>query len=223
MGRVYRSAPEYAVRPVVGVSRGLAMPLSLERYADNVDRHFARVQAWFLDLLGVTFELEQALVWRSDWIPLTEDYWIYTMKELAGKGVIDVDSGRRFYYFVTPLIGPLGGWVGGEWIDAKSLMPGLASIPSYMGRLLGGWNDFLPNEWWADEARESMGGVAHELGHSFGAYQDAGGRWQGMPHNDSWESDSVMLEWWLFNRGAGFTEREKEMMATSPVGQKFLS
>lgn len=232
MPRLYRSAPEYAVRPVIGIPKGLVMPLTVERYADRVDRNFARVQAEFYDLLGVTFELEPAFVWRSDFTEaeaLTAypdspgGFWTGTLRELGARGWLDIHSGKRFYYFVTPIIGVAGGWVGGEWMQARSLMPGTASIPSYMGRMLGGWQSPDPTAWWADEARESMGGVMHELGHSFGAYQDLEWRWQGMPHNGSWDSDSIMLSWWMFNLGAGFTEKEKQMIAESPVGQKFLS
>lgn len=210
----------YAIRPVIFL--GSDTSLDLNSYRSQVNKSFTAVQTWYEDVLGKTFNLLPAIVYRS---ALTEaqlvakypgggGMWYDGLAAATAANNLELCSDHRFYYFVTPLDNVWGGWVGAENLGCKHVIPGTASIQSHMGRLVGGIIDPDWPEWWADEIREAQGGVAHEIGHGLGGYC-SDGVCNGLPHAKPGDG-SIMFEWWDFGIRAGFTDGEKPKILLSP-------
>lgn len=210
----------YAIQPIIFF--GSDTSINVTTYQNQVTSSFEAVQDWYRGQLGKTFNLIPSITYRSS---LTEAQLI--VKYPSGGGMwydglgaattansLELCSDHRFYYFVTPLDNVWGGWVGAENLGCSHVIPGTASIPNHMGRLIGGIIDPDWPEWWADEIREAQGGVAHEIGHGLGA-SCVGGVCNGLPHAPS-GSDSIMFGWWNFGTTGIFLDSEKTQILKSP-------
>lgn len=220
------SSPEYGVRPVIFLPADTS--IDIDSYKTQANASFQKVRDWYAGQLGgKTFDLIDAIVYKS---PMTTQQlyskysgnmagiWFEGMKEAVQVNGLTVCDPKRFYYFVTPLENVWGGMVGAESFGCTThVLPGSASIPSHMGRLVGGIIDPDWPEWWADEIREAQGGVAHELGHGFGGECSVGnyvgGGCNGLAHS---EDPSIMFSWWDFDKTAVFFNDEKTKVLKSP-------
>lgn len=210
----------YAVHPIIFIATDTS--INVENYRNQVNVSFQTVQNWYKDQLGKTFNLLPAIVYES---ALTESQlqnkypggggmWYDGLGAATAANNLSLCSDHRFYYFITPLDNVWGGWVGAENLGCDHVIPGTASIPNHMGRLVGGIIDPNWPEWWADEIREAQGGVAHEIGHGLGG-SCVGNICNGLPHADP-SSGSIMYGWWAFGIGAVFTEEEKSIILLNP-------
>ncbi|MBI2031673.1 MAG: type II secretion system protein [Candidatus Levybacteria bacterium] len=195
-------------------------------YRAQVNSSFDTVRTWYSGQLGgKTFNLAPAIMLRSS---KTEaelhtlygnggGIWYEGVRQTTVANGMHPCDPNRDYYFVTPMDNIWGGMVGSENLGCSFVLPGTQSIPSHMGRMLGGivepWG-----EWWADEIREAQGGVAHELGHGFGGECTngniyPGGDCNGLPHSSS---PSIMYAWWDFGTTGVFFDYEKTKILQSP-------
>lgn len=222
----YPLATEYAVVPVIFLASDSVVP-NESAYRSQVNASFAVVQTWYAGQLGgKTFTLEPAIFFRSSKTDaqLHSQYgtgigiWAQGVKETTAANGMNYCDPKRNYYFVTPMDNIWGGMVGSENLGCSFVLPGTQSIPSHMGRMLGGVMDPNWPEWWADEIREAQGGVAHELGHGFGGECTngnvyPGGGCNGLPHS---YYPSIMYSWWDFGATGVFLDFEKTKILTSP-------
>ena len=214
----------YAAQPIIFL--GADTVLDLASYQSQVDASFVVVQDWYKQQLGgKTFNLIGAVSFRS---PLTEaqlaarypngiGMWVDGLGAAMVANNLTLCNDHRFYYFVTPLNNVAGGMIGAENLGCNFVLPGTASIPNHMGRLIGGIFDPNWPEWWADEIREAQGGVAHEIGHGLGGSCTTGnypgGGCNGLPHS---QGPSIMFNWWDFGTSGVFFESEKTEILKSP-------
>ena len=210
----------YAVAPIIFLPANTQ--INQANYKNQVDLSFQKVQSWYKTQLGKTFNLLPAILYKTI---LTESelvikypngggMWYDGLGAATVANNLELCNSRRFYYFVTPLDNVWGGWVGAENLGCSHVIPGTASIPNHMGRLVGGIFDPNWPEWWADEIREAQGGVAHEIGHGLGA-ECVNNVCNGLPHSNPGDG-SIMFEWWTFDAGGGFTQIEKAQILKSP-------
>jgi hypothetical protein len=201
--------------------------IDVNSYISYVDGSFQAVRSWYSDQLGgKTFNLQPSIVYRSsmteqqlsDQYGTGEGVWINGIKQAAAANGMSECNSHTFYYFVTPLDNTVGGWVGAEHLGCSYVLVGTASIPSHMGRLVGGIIESGWPEWWADEIREAQGGVAHEIAHGLGGYCDGPntpGNCDGMAHSEPGQN-TIMFEWWNFGIDAIFNETQKAQILASP-------
>lgn len=210
----------YAVQPIIFLASDTN--LNQANYQSQVMVSFEVVQDWYQSQLGKTFNLIPAITYRSS---LTEaqliakypsggGMWYDGLGAAATANNLELCSDHQFYYFVTPLDNVWGGWVGAENLGCSHVIPGTASIPNHMGRLIGGIIDPDWPEWWADEIREAQGGVAHEIGHGLGA-SCVESVCNGLPHATPGHN-SIMYEWWTFGTTGIFLDSEKTQILKSP-------
>ncbi|MBI4038005.1 prepilin-type N-terminal cleavage/methylation domain-containing protein [Candidatus Curtissbacteria bacterium] len=198
-----------------------------DSYKTQVSASFNQVRSWYANQLGgKTFKLAPAILFRSSKTDAElhsqlgngGGIWYQGIREATvANGMHPCDS-KRDYYFVTPMDNVWGGMVGSENLGCSFVLPGSQSIPSQMGRLLGGIIDPNWPEWWADENREAQGGVAHELGHGFGGECTIGniypgGGCNGLPHSSD---PSIMYSWWDYGTRGTFFPEEKAKVLQSP-------
>lgn len=198
-------------------------------YTTQVNASFQTVRTWYAGQLGgKTFNLAPAIFFKSSKteaqiqtqygynLPNDTGIWRSALVEAVIANNMNPCDPKRFYYLVTNMDNIRGGMMGAEGFGCRThVLPGTASIPSHMGRMLGGYVEPWP-EWWADEIREAQGGVAHEFGHGFGGSCDGNndiyGNCGALPHSSS---PSIMYAWSAFP-DAVFYEDEKQKVLASP-------
>jgi len=211
------------------------LALSNQRFAQNLDRAFQWIQAWYGEQLDEkSFDLEQTVIWRSS---LTEAQvvaqygtgqvaWYAALKEVArasvikpcsnsvitvdyGDGPIAVEYGKRLYYLIAPTIDAAGGYINTTNLGCSFCLPGMASYSGggLIGKIL---EPAAPS--YADEWTQAVGAVCHEISHGLGAAV-SGSFCPELPHSTP-GAGSIMFEWWEFPN-VTFLQSEKDAILKS--------
>lgn len=208
---------EYAVQPWIAVVLGAELP---DGAAESVTSAFEEGARWWREQMGRTFDVAPTVVYRADGTfeelrrrhGESNSIWFALQRAAHDAGALDNCDARRAHYMVA-LGGEMGGgMVGSENFGCGHILPGKAAITGGFAYTLLGLDPTahgLPEQpWFANQRRNAIGALMHELGHVFGD-----GVAHPLDHID--DGKNIMYAWWDWP-DVSFTPEQIEQLKGSP-------